>query len=175
MILLAGLRRRVLRKIRGLIVFIQFSISVAIVVFFMYLFRNHTHKVIKIWMKIQMFFLGIKLEIEGNLDESCDLILINHQSMLDIIVMEHLHSRNIAWVAKKEITDLFFFGHIIKAPRMISIDRENKAGLIHLLSEAKIDYQKVVQLQCFQKEQEVMELILESLKLVQKWLVTNST
>lgn len=108
MILLAGLRRRVLRKIRGLIVFIQFSISVAIVVFFMYLFRNHTHKVIKIWMKIQMFFLGIKLEIEGNLDESCDLILINHQSMLDIIVMEHLHSRNIAWVAKKEITDLFF-------------------------------------------------------------------
>lgn len=57
--------------------------------------------------------------------------------MLDIIVMEHLHSRNIAWVAKKEITDLFFFGHIIKAPRMISIDRENKAGLIHLLSEAK--------------------------------------
>ena len=69
MILLAGLRRRVLRKIRGLIVFIQFSISVAIVVFFMYLFRNHTHKVIKIWMKIQMFFLGIKLEIEGNLDE----------------------------------------------------------------------------------------------------------
>lgn len=175
MILLAGLRRRVLRKIRGLIVFIQFSISVAIVVFFMYLFRNHTHKVIKIWMKIQMFFLGIKLEIEGNLDESCDLILINHQSMLDIIVMEHLHSRNIAWVAKKEITDLFFFGHIIKAPRMISIDRENKAGLIHLLSEAKIDYQKVVQLQCFQKEQEVMELILESLKLVQKWLVTNLT
>ena len=137
MILLAGLRRRVLRKIRGLIVFIQFSISVAIVVFFMYLFRNHTHKVIKIWMKIQMFFLGIKLEIEGNLDESCDLILINHQSMLDIIVMEHLHNRNIAWVAKKEITDLFFFGHIIKAPRMISIDRENKAGLIHLLSEAK--------------------------------------
>ena len=59
-------------------------------------------------MKIQMFFLGIKLEIEGNLDESCDLILINHQSMLDIIVMEHLHSRNIAWEAKKEITDLLF-------------------------------------------------------------------
>ena len=126
-----------MRKIRGLIVFIQFSISVAIVVFFMYLFRNHAHKVIKIWMRIQMFFLGIKLEIEGNLDESCDLILINHQSMLDIIVMEHLHNRNIAWVAKKEITDLFFFGHIIKAPRMISIDRENKAGIIHLLKEAK--------------------------------------
>lgn len=126
-----------MRKIRGFIVLIQFSISVALVVIFMYLFRKHAHKFIKIWMSIQMFFLGIKLEVVGKLDESCDLILINHQSMLDIIIMEHIHSRNIAWVAKKEIADMFFFGHIIKAPRMISIDRENKAGLLHLLSEAK--------------------------------------
>ncbi|MDY0180894.1 lysophospholipid acyltransferase family protein [Aliarcobacter skirrowii] len=126
-----------MKKIRGLFVAIQFSITVAFVIFFMYIFKNNTHKVIKIWMTIQMYFLGIKLEIEGKLDESCDLILINHQSMLDIIVMEYIHKRNIAWVAKKQITDMFFFGHIIKAPRMISIDRENKAGLIHLLSEAK--------------------------------------
>ncbi|MDX4034928.1 lysophospholipid acyltransferase family protein [Aliarcobacter skirrowii] len=126
-----------MKKIRGLFVAIQFSITVAFVIFFMYIFRNNAHKVIKIWMTIQMYFLGIKLEIEGKLDESCDLILINHQSMLDIIVMEYIHKRNIAWVAKKQITDMFFFGHIIKAPRMISIDRENKAGLIHLLSEAK--------------------------------------
>ena len=112
-----------MRKIRGLLVFIQFSITVAFVVVFMYIFRNHTHKVIKIWMKIQMFFLGIKLEFEGELDESCDMLLLNHQSLLDIIVIEYIHSRDLAWVAKKEIADLFFFGHIIKAPRMISVDR----------------------------------------------------
>lgn len=126
-----------MKKIRGIIVLIQFSITVAIVVFFMYLFRNHTHKVIKIWMKFQMSVLGIKLIQEGKLDESCDMLILNHQSLLDIIVMEHIHSRHLAWVAKKEISDLFFFGHIIKAPKMISVDRENKAGLIHLLSEAK--------------------------------------
>lgn len=103
----------------------------------MYIFRNHTHKVIKVWMHFQMFVLGIKLQTEGKLDESCDMILMNHQSLLDIIVMEYIHSRDLAWVAKKEITDLFFFGHIIKAPRMISIDRENKAGIINLLKEAK--------------------------------------
>jgi 1-acyl-sn-glycerol-3-phosphate acyltransferase len=103
----------------------------------MYIFKNHTHKVIKIWMTFQMYVLGIKLETQGKLDESCDMILLNHQSLLDIIVMEYIHSRDLAWVAKKEITDLFFFGHIIKAPRMISIDRENKAGIMHLLREAK--------------------------------------
>jgi 1-acyl-sn-glycerol-3-phosphate acyltransferase len=103
----------------------------------MYLFKNHTHKIIKIWMNFQIFVLGIKVETEGKLDESCDMVLMNHQSLLDIIVIEYLHSRDLAWVAKKEITDLFFFGHIIKAPRMISVDRENKAGIIHLLKETK--------------------------------------
>ena len=124
-------------RIRGIILFIQFSITVAITVVLMYTFRNHTHKVIKAWMSFQMFVLGIKLETEGKLDESCDMLLINHQSLLDIIVIEYIHSRDLAWVAKKEIADLFFFGHIIKAPRMISIDRENKAGIITLLKETK--------------------------------------
>ena len=126
-----------LSRIRGFIVLIQFSITVAIVVVAMYLFRNKTHEIIKIWMKIQTYLLGIKFKIEGELDESCDMVLMNHQSLLDIIVMEHLHPRHLAWVAKKEITDLFFFGHIIKAPKMISVDRENKAGIIHLLKESK--------------------------------------
>ncbi len=124
-------------RIRGIILLIQFSITVAITVVLMYIFKNHTHKVIKVWMTFQMYVLGIKLQTEGKLDESCDMLLINHQSLLDIIVMEYIHSRDLAWVAKKEITDLFFFGHIIKAPKMISIDRENKAGIIHLLKEAK--------------------------------------
>lgn len=124
-------------RIRGIILLIQFSITVAITVVLMYTFRNHTHKVIKAWMSFQMFVLGIKLETEGKLDESCDMVLMNHQSLLDIIVIEYIHSRDLAWVAKKEISDLFFFGHIIKAPRMISIDRENKAGIITLLKETK--------------------------------------
>jgi|TARA_B100001063_G_scaffold50563_1_gene44540 1-acyl-sn-glycerol-3-phosphate acyltransferase len=126
-----------LAKIRGIILLIQFSITVAITVCAMYLFRNHTHKVIKIWMNLQIKFLGIKIQTQGTLDESCDLVLMNHQSLLDIIIVEYLHNRDLAWVAKKEISDLFFFGHIIKAPRMISIDRENKAGIIHLFKEVK--------------------------------------
>ena len=124
-------------RIRGIILLIQFSITVAITVVLMYMFKNHTHKIIKAWMSFQMFVLGIKLETQGTLDETCDMVRMNHQSLLDIIVIEYIHSRDLAWVAKKEIADLFFFGHIIKAPRMISVDRENKAGIIHLLKEAK--------------------------------------
>ena len=126
-----------MERIRGIILFLQFSITVAITVVLMYTFRNHTHKIIKAWMAFQIFLLGIKIETQGKLDDTCDMVMMNHQSLLDIIVIEHIHNRDLAWVAKKEISDLFFFGHIIKAPRMISVDRENKAGLMHLLKEAK--------------------------------------
>ena len=126
-----------MERIRGIILFLQFSITVAITVVLMYTFRNHTHKIIKAWMAFQIFLLGIKIETQGKLDNTCDMVMMNHQSLLDIIVIEHIHNRDLAWVAKKEISDLFFFGHIIKAPRMISVDRENKAGLMHLLKEAK--------------------------------------
>lgn len=124
-------------KIRGYIILIQFSLTVAVVIILMYLFRNHHHKIRKVWMKIQIKLLGIQLEEEGTMDMSCDMVIMNHQSLLDIVVMEHIHNRNLAWVAKKQITDLFFFGHIIKAPRMISINREDRTGIVTLLKEVK--------------------------------------
>ena len=127
----------ILARIRGIILVIQFAITVLITIATMYLFKNHIHKIIKIWMKMQIKILGIKIEIIGEKDETCDLILINHKSLLDIIIIEHLHNRHIAWVAKKEITNLFLFGHVIKASKMISIDRQNKSGLISLLKDSK--------------------------------------
>ena len=126
-----------MERIRGIILLLQFTITVAITITAMYLFRNHTHKIIKVWMRVQIKLLGIKIQTVGSIDESCELVLMNHQSLLDIIVMEYIHNKDLAWVAKKEIADLFFFGHIIKAPKMISIDRENKAGIMHLFKEVK--------------------------------------
>ncbi|MCP4971222.1 MAG: 1-acyl-sn-glycerol-3-phosphate acyltransferase [Arcobacter sp.] len=126
-----------LSRIRCIFVFIQFSLTVAFIIIAMYFFKNYTHNIIKFWMKIQIYLLGIKLEVHGKLDDSAEMIIINHQSILDIIVMEHLHSKNLAWVAKKEISDIVFFGHIIKIPKMISVDRHNKAGILKLLKDVK--------------------------------------
>lgn len=127
----------ILSKIRGFIALIQFVITILIVIVLMYIFNRYNHKIRQVWASMQMKLLGIALEIEGDLDSTADLILINHQSLLDIVITEHLHPRNIAWVAKREIEKLPIFGHILKAPKMISIDRENKAGLVTLLKEVK--------------------------------------
>jgi len=126
-----------LSKIRGYLILIQFSITVAITIALMYIFKKHQHKIIKFWMKIEIALLGITLEETGSLDTSCDMVMMNHQSLIDIIIIEHIHEKHLAWVAKKEIADLFLFGHIIKAPKMISIDREDKSGIVTLLKETK--------------------------------------
>ena len=127
----------ILSKFRGVVALVQFSITILFVIVLMYIFNKQNHFIRKTWAKLQMFLLGVKIKEIGKIDMSADLILINHQSLLDIVILESIHSRNIAWVAKKEIGNMPVFGHILRAPKMISIDRENKAGLVHLLKEVK--------------------------------------
>lgn len=124
-------------KLRGIFVLIQFSLTVAVVITLMYIFPKYGVAIRKFWMKMQIPLLGIKMETQGTCDPDAQLLLMNHQALLDIVVIEFLDHRDIAWVAKKEIAQLFFFGHILKAPKMIIVDRQNKAGLIKLIKDVK--------------------------------------
>lgn len=126
------------KYIRYFLTTIQLFSTVTIVIILMFLFNKSNHKIRRAWGAIQLKILGIKLEIEGKPDENADLIVLNHQSMLDIIIFEAIAKRNIAWIAKKEIAKIPFFGLVLKLPKMIIVDRENKAGLAKLLKETKI-------------------------------------
>ena len=131
-----------LARLRILWTIIQFSFTVSIVIILMYLFRKNSRPIRKIWAAMQMRLLGIELEIVGKVDEEANMIMMNHQSLLDIIVMEYLHTKDIAWVAKEEIAKIPWFGHILKAPKMIIIQRESKSSLVKLLKESKEKYEQ---------------------------------
>ncbi|MCK9337641.1 MAG: 1-acyl-sn-glycerol-3-phosphate acyltransferase [Arcobacteraceae bacterium] len=128
---------QILSRIKGILYIIQFAITVFMMIILMYLFRRHNHFLRQKWALLQIKLLGIKIEEVGQRCDDTNLFLINHQSLLDIVMLEYLHTKNIAWVAKLEIEKLPFFGHIIKAPKMISVDRENKAGLIQLIKDVE--------------------------------------
>ncbi|MCK9161632.1 MAG: lysophospholipid acyltransferase family protein [Arcobacteraceae bacterium] len=128
--------KKILAKIKGILYILQFAITVTVMILFMYIFKSKNHYFRKKWSSMQMKLLGIRIEEMGKLDLNAQLLMINHQSMLDIVIFEYLHQKNIAWIAKQEIEKLPLFGHIIKAPNMISVDREDKAGLIKLLKDA---------------------------------------
>jgi 1-acyl-sn-glycerol-3-phosphate acyltransferase len=132
-----GYERKELKKIRALYVLIEFVITVTIVIGLMYIFKKQNKTIRTKWAKLQKKLIGFEVKQEGCIDNSADIYLMNHQSLLDIVAIESITDNNLAWVAKKEIGDLFVFGHILKAPNMIAVDRESKKSLIKLISDAK--------------------------------------
>jgi len=130
----------ILSKIRAVITLIQLIITVSVVIILMYIFKKHNRSIRKVWGQLQLKLMGIKLEITGEIDPNAHMIIMNHQSVLDIIIFEALHPKDIAWVAKKEIANLIWFGHILKAPKMIIVERESKSSLVKLLKDAKEKY-----------------------------------
>ncbi len=124
-------------KLRLLFIGIQLVITVTITIIFMYIFKKDIRKVRIIWGKIQLKLLGIKLEIIGQIDNDADMMIMNHQSLIDIIIFEAIIPRNTAWVAKKEIANIPWFGKVLTVPDMIIIQRESKSSLVKLIKDSK--------------------------------------
>jgi len=103
----------------------------------MYIFRKDSNKILHKYNALIMKLIGGKIETEGKRDNSADMFIINHQGVVDIIVMEASDITDIRWIAKREIFETPWFGNVVKLSNMISIDRENKAGLLKLIRDAK--------------------------------------
>ena len=124
-------------KIRAIFTIAQMIITITITIILMYLFNKKNRTIRQYWAALQMKLLGIELELVGKIDEEADMYIMNHQSVMDIILFEYLLARNTAWVAKKEIADIPWFGRILKAPDMIIVQRESKSALVKLLKDTK--------------------------------------
>lgn len=124
-------------KIKGVFYAVLCVLSIAFIIALMSVFPKKNHKIRQIWAKFQKLSIGYKLTKIGEFDENADLIMINHKSMLDIIVLEECYPKNLSWVAKKEIGDMKFFGKILSLPKMIEIDRKDPRSIIHLIKNTK--------------------------------------
>ena len=128
----------IFQKIKAVFLLIQMVITVTFTIFFMWAFNDNHWYFRKKWAKLQSFFIGYKLNIKGKADPDAKLLLMNHQSLLDIIVIEATYHDDLAWVAKKEIADMPFFGQILTHPKMIIIDREDtRKSLVKLFKDVK--------------------------------------
>lgn len=124
-------------KIKAFFYFIYCVITITLVVLAMKIDNKNHRKYRRIWAKFQRYFIRHEVKQIGEFDESADLIVINHKSMLDIIILEEAHPRDLAWVAKKEIGEIKILGGIISLPRMISLDRANPRSIVSLIKDAK--------------------------------------
>lgn len=129
-------------KIKAYFILIEFVITVLITIVLMYLFRSKAHAIRRVWANMQSYIMNFKIIEKGQRSEDAQLVLINHQSLVDIIALEARFAKDLCWVAKKEIEDIPLFGHILKAPRMISIDRKDKRSLVKIV---KISQERLAQ------------------------------
>ncbi len=118
-------------------VFIIVAVAGLIMVPLMYLFKSRANYILYKYNGLIMKLIGAKIETIGERDNSVDMFIINHQGVIDIIAMEAEQLTDIRWIAKKQIFDIPWLGNLVKISNMISIDRENKAGLVKLFRDAK--------------------------------------
>ncbi len=96
--------------------------------------RPYARKIAAWYVKITIFF---STEVKGEEDPAAQIYLINHQSDLDIGILETISKKDLSWVAKKELFDVPFFGLAMSMPEDIPIERKSKTSLIRLLKNAK--------------------------------------
>ncbi len=87
------------------------------------------------WFIKTMIFTPVKKY--GAVDPDAQMFLINHQSDLDIGVMETLTDKDLVWVAKKELFEVPFFGLAVRLSKDIPVERESKSSLLKLLKDCK--------------------------------------
>lgn len=91
-------------------------------------------------------YLNIEIELIGEVPAQDKILYaINHRSLLDIIVMEHIfskHNKNGTWIAKQELFDAFY-GDFFKYSGCISVDLQNRKGLLTFFKEIKKTLSKI--------------------------------
>jgi 1-acyl-sn-glycerol-3-phosphate acyltransferase len=104
------------------------------IVFFYLLPRPYASKLAAWFIRMLIF---VHLRKVGDVDPEAQMFIINHESELDIGVIESATKKDLAWVAKKELFDVPFFSLAISLSKDIPLERESKSALVALLKAAK--------------------------------------
>jgi len=110
-------------------------IAAGVMVPLMMLFKNKRSNILYYWNRVIISLLGGKIVTHGTRNNNANMFVMNHQGIIDIIAIEGAENTDLRWVAKKQLFDAPWFGYLLKLPKMIEVDRENKSGLIKLLRD----------------------------------------
>lgn len=114
--------------------FIIFFAMTAMILIFPFIPKPYAQK---LTARFIQFFIFSPIKVKGEIDSDAQMFLLNHESDIDIGIMESITSHDLAWVAKKELFDIPFYGLLLKLPKDIPVERESKTSLIKLLKDAK--------------------------------------
>ncbi|MDF1875478.1 1-acyl-sn-glycerol-3-phosphate acyltransferase [Sulfurimonas sp. SAG-AH-194-I05] len=92
-------------------------------------------------------FLNIEVEVIGEIPKKNKILYaINHRSLLDILVMENIFSKNNkngTWIAKQDLFDSPVYGKFFQYSGCMSVDLNNGKGLLKFFKQMKKTLKKV--------------------------------
>lgn len=132
---------RALSKIRGVWAAFSTAIILPFIILSLYIFRP-INRTFRKTSKVFFWLNFISVRQIGAFDKSAQILVLNHQGIMDIAYLEAYYPWDICWIAKKELGEIPLYGHALKAPRMILIDRESKKSLAQILREGKAALEK---------------------------------
>lgn len=99
--------------------------------------RRAVHWFSRIWaLGFFRIVPGWKLNVEGSVDRNGTYVVVaNHRSMVDIILMYALPLRNFKWVSKKEVYRWPLFGWVLWMHDDVAIERGSAAGVRKMMRE----------------------------------------
>ena len=122
---------------RGLVLSIYSFFSLLLVILLMFIFKKKVHRIRKLWSASMVKIIGVDIEEINTFNKDADVLLVNHNSMLDIILLDYLHPKDIAWVANEKLTKVPIFGWIFKLTNLIIINPLQASSVAKLENRIK--------------------------------------
>jgi len=95
--------------------------------------------------KFRLFFTkkvvksaGARIHFEGEIHPDADMIIVNHQSMLDIFVLEEIIGNDTRFIGRTGIMDKWPVSRIVDMVGHITVNQKDKRAIIKLLKDVKV-------------------------------------
>jgi 1-acyl-sn-glycerol-3-phosphate acyltransferase len=102
--------------------------------------ENRGHKVAKLWARILLRLFNTKIEVLGGENIRVgkpQIMMANHQSDFDILVLLAGIPGQFRWIAKKELFRIPLFGTAMRKCGYIGIDRQNHEKAMESIEKAR--------------------------------------
>lgn len=102
--------------------------------------QRHGH----IFNRLRRFFsirivrnAGATVNLTGTIDDDTDILIVNHQSMTDIFVLEEVIGNDVRFVGRTGIMDKWPISSIVARVGHITVDQQDKRAIIKLLKDVR--------------------------------------
>lgn len=80
---------------------------------------------------------GATVNLTGVIDDDTDILIVNHQTMTDIFVLEEIIGNDVRFVGRTGIMDKWPISRIVNRVGHITVDQQDRRAIIKLLKDVR--------------------------------------